>query len=221
MPALSLPGRTWLQISRVCGLLTILTVLAACGCGYERVVFDDVLESDCDPPCWRGIIPGETDRQQVPDLLKQPPETDPSVQRMDWGWLCFRGHGMTQVSIDLDSDDLTESITLVDPDRGYTFQRGVEEFGPPAFVLMTPCAPDTDEGFLYLVYPERGLAFGSGYLPAAWGRPWQQPSPETRVWQWVYFAPMQSAAFPPRGGPIHGCGMSYANETVAWQGFKP
>ena len=205
---------------RALSFLWLVIVLAGCGCSGERVVFDNVLQSDCDPPCWRGIIPGKTDRQEVLDLLKEPLGTDPNVQRLDWGWRCFGGHGMTQVEIYLDSDDMTESITLVEPDREYTFQSGIEEFGPPVVVLMTPCAPDTDKGFVYLVFPERGLALGSGFVPT-YDQPWQQPSSETRVYQWVYFAPIPSAAFPPQGGPIYGCGMSYANETSAWQGFGP
>jgi hypothetical protein len=199
-------------------LLSSLIVLVGCGCRGERVVFQDVLVSDCAPPCWRGVIPGTTSRQETLNLLKEPPDTEPGLQRIDWGWRCSKYGSMTQVEIYLDSNDMVESITLVDPDTQYTFQSVVDEFGSPTTVLMTPCAPDTDKGFLYLVYPERGLALGSGFVPTL-ERPWQQPSAEIPVLQWVYFDPIASDLFSPMGEPISGCGMPYANETSPWRGF--
>ena len=68
------------------------------------------------------------------------------------------------------------------PVKELTFRDAVEEYGPPYAVLMTPCAPDTDQGLLYLLYPERGLALGSSYLSTL-GRPWQHPPANTRVYQ--------------------------------------
>jgi len=203
-----------------CCLLWLLIVLAGCGCAGERIVFQDVLKSNCAPPCWRGVIPGKTNRQEIVDLLKKPPDTEPGLQRMDWGWRCFKHDGMTQVTIFLDVNNVAESIILVEPDRQYTFQTAVDEFGPPTAVLMTPCAPDTDQGFIYLVYPEQGLALGSGFV-ATLGRPWQRPSSETHVYQWVYFNPIRSDLFSQKGYPIYGCGMSSGNETAEWQGFGP
>ena len=201
-------------------LTSSLIVLVGCGCSGERVVFQDVLVSDCAPPCWRGVIPGTSSRQDVLNLLKEPPDTEPGLQRIDWGWRCSKHGSMTQVEIYLDSNDVVESITLVDPDTHYTFQSVVDEFGSPPIVLMTPCAPDTDKGFLYLVYPGRGLALGSGFVPTL-GRPWQQPSSQTHVYQWVYFNPIPDDLFSSMGKPIYGCGMSYANLTSPWQGFGP
>ena len=206
-------------------LLGLLVLSVGCGCSRERVVFQDVLESDCAPPCWRGVIPGSTDRQEMLELLHEPP--DPSTglpmdwgDRVGWGRQCVNGsYFSSQVTVNLDPDDVVESITLIEPEEEPTFQDIVEEFGAPAVMLMTLCVPDTDQGLLYLVYSERGVALGSDYLPTL-GRPWQQPSAETRVVQWVYFAPIPADRFPAQGPPIYGCGMPSYNETSPWQGFE-
>ena len=206
---------------RLLWLLLLLLLLAACGCSGERVVFQDLLLSDCSPPCWRGVVPGETDRQQILDLLAEPPDTEPGLPVLEWGERCVnRGYSLPQVKVFLDSEDVVESIRLVELAGRYTFQDAVDELGPPALVLMTPCGPETDLAFLYLVYPERGLAVGSGFVSAL-DRPWQQPPAGTRAYQWLYFAPIPSDLFRAETGPIYGCGMSYANQASPWQGFEP
>lgn len=213
-------------MSKTIRLVWLLLLLVGCGCSGERIVFQDVLKSDCAAPCWRGVIPGSTDRQEMLELLGQPPDTDTAIpmawgDSLVWGERCVNhSYFSSQVKVNLDPENIVESIWLVEPDRRYTFQSAVDEFGNPAVVLMTPCSPDSDKGLIYLVYPERGLALGSSYVPTL-GRSWWQPSSETRVYQWVYFDPIAADLFPSEGGPIYGCGMPYANETSPWQGFEP
>lgn len=208
-------------MAKIYRLFWLLFLLVGCGCSGERAVFQDLFLSDCAPPCWRGVIPGETDRQQILALLADPPDTDPGLPVLEWGKRCVnRGYSLSQVKIFLDSNDVAESIRLVEPADQYTFQNAVDELGPAALVLMTPCGPETDLGFLYLVYPEQGMAVGSGFVPAL-DRPWQQPSSRTGVYQWIYFTPTPSDRFQAETGPIYGCGMSYANEASVWQGFGP
>ncbi|MEJ2736242.1 MAG: hypothetical protein P8189_22200 [Anaerolineae bacterium] len=208
-------------MAKIRWLAWLVLLLAGCGCSAERVVFQDLLLSDCVPPCWRGVVPGETSRQQILDLLVEPPDTEPGLPLLEWGRRCVnRGYSLSQVKILLDSAGVAESIRLVNPANRLTFQDAVDELGLPALVLMTPCSPETDLGFLYLVYPEQGIAVGSGFVPVL-DRPWQQPPAGTRVYQRLYFAPIPSDRFEARAGPIYGCGMSYANEASAWQGFGP
>jgi hypothetical protein len=211
-------------MSKMICLVWLMLLLASCGCSGERIIFQDVLKSDCAAPCWRGVIPGSTVREEMLELVSQPPDTDTAIpmawgDSLKWGERCVdHRYSPPQVKINLDSKDIVESIVLVDPDQQYTFQHAFDEFGSPTVVLMTPCSPDSDLGFVYLVYPEKGLGLGSSYMPTL-GRPWQQPSAETRVYQWVYFDPIAAKLFPPKGEPIYGCGMPYANVTSTWQGF--
>jgi hypothetical protein len=208
-------------MAKIYQLFWLLLLLVGCGCGGERVVFQDLLLSDCSPPCWRGVVPGETDRQRILDLLTEPPDTEPGLPVLEWGERCVNGgYSLAQVRIFLDSNDVVESIRLVEPAHKYTFRDAVDELGPPSLVLMTPCGPETDLGFLYLVYPERGVALGSGFVPTLNRSPYQPPA-GTRVYQWLYFAPIPSDRFQAESGPIYGCGMSYANRSSGWQGFEP
>ena len=152
-------------------------------------------------------------------MLVEPTDTDPGLPVLEWGDRCVNeGYSLSQVKIYLDAADVVESIRLVEPTVHYTFQDAVSELGAPALVLMTPCGPDTELGFLYLVYSELGIAVGSGFMPVL-DLPWQQPPAGTKVTQWLYFAPLPSDGFEAETGPIYGCGMSYGNEASAWQGF--
>ena len=208
-------------MAKIHRLAWLLLLLAGCGCSTEHVVFQDLLMSDCAPPCWRGVVPGETFRQQILDLLAEPPDTEPGLPVLEWGDRCVNGgYSLSQVKISLDLAWVAESIRLVEPANRLTFQDAVDELGPPALVLMTPCSPETDLGFLYLVYPEQGIAMGSGFVPVL-DRPWRQPATGTRVYQRLYFTPIPSDRFEAQAGPIYGCGMSYGNEASAWQGFGP
>jgi hypothetical protein len=219
------------KIRLICLLLLIclLPLLAGCSRCDEQVVFQDVLKSDCASPCWRGIMPGSTNRTRVLELLGEQPNTDTADMalptkwgsRLEWGTRCLDSrYSLAQVTIGLDPENVVESITLVEPDRRYTFQNVFDEAGPPTFVLGTTCSPDSDQGIVYLVYPQRGLAVGSGYVPVL-GQPWQQPRSETRIYQQITFEPMAPDLFSPTEGPIYGCGMPYANGLSPWQGFAP
>ena len=106
------------NMSKMVHLVWLLLLLVGCGCRGERIVFQDVLKSDCIAPCWRGVIPGSTDRQGILDLLSQPPDTDTSIpmtwsESLKWGERCVdHRYSPSQVKINLDSKDVAESIRL-------------------------------------------------------------------------------------------------------------
>jgi hypothetical protein len=142
--------------------LLSLPLLAGCGC-RDTLVFEDVLRSECEPPCWRGIIPEETTRRQVVQLLgREPEEGDPTLPRMSWGDRCIQGGGVYQVRIGLNSADVVVSIKLAERDGRYTFEDVVKDWGTPGRVMVNHCAPDTNLGYLYLAYPREGVAFATG-----------------------------------------------------------
>jgi hypothetical protein len=200
------------------GTLLLLVSLASCGC-RNAPAFDDVLQSECDPPCWRGIVPGVTTRDEVIELLDREPEVnDPSYPRVDWGNRCIEGGGVPQVEIRLDQDDAVVSITLAEAGFRYTFGDAVKEHGPPSSVMVNECSPESNLGYVYLVYHEEGVAFATGYVPVL-GKPWQQPSARERVYQWIYFAPTSRDRLLLQEGTIPGCGLSFYSQSSEWLGF--
>jgi len=217
----STPRRSWHSLSRLwvhACMLLLLSMLAACGCRND-LVFDNVLQSECDPPCWRGITPGMTTRDEVLETLgKGFKGEDPSFPVIRWGTRCVEGGGLSQVKIDLSPADRVVSIKLVETEPRYTFADVVSRHGPPSSVMVNECAPDSDLGFVYLVYPEAGMAFATGYVRVL-GEPWQRPSAEERVFQWIYFAPTSPDRALLEDGILPGCGLRFYSYSSEWLGF--
>ena len=54
------------------------------------------------------------------------------------------------------------------------------------------------------MYPEKGVAFATGLVPVV-GEPWQRPSAKEKVYEWSYFAPMESGKMLAESGIIVRC----------------
>jgi hypothetical protein len=207
-------------MSKTIRLVWLLIALSGCGCS-NHLVLDDIFQSDCDPPCWRGIVPGVTTREEVKEILGEQPEgEDPSFPVLRWGNRCVKGGGVSQVKILFDQANVVASVTLAETDPRYTFGDVVSEHGPPSSVMMNECSPDSMLGYIYLVYHQDGVAFATGYVPVL-GEPWQRPSARERVYQWIYFAPTTADKMLLKEGIISGCGpvFSYNTDSSEWLGF--
>lgn len=208
------------QSQRILGVLIFLSILAGCGCSND-MVFDDVLQSECAPPCWRGIVPGVTTRDEVRELLDKEAEVDePSFPIMRWGSRCVKGRALYQVEIWFDRSDVVVSVTLAEADPIYTFADVVTEHGTPSAVMINECSPESNLGFIYLVYHKDGMAFASGFVPVL-GEPWQTPSAKERVYQWYYFVPTSTDKMLLQDGVIPGCGLGFYSSSSEWSGFEP
>lgn len=69
-------------------VLLILLFISACGeLSDEQSILD---KSDCDAPCWNGIVAGQTTESEVLKILVSLPDIDPdSVKINDGGWDVF------------------------------------------------------------------------------------------------------------------------------------
>ncbi len=185
----------------------------------EDIVFDNVLESDCAPPCWRGVVPGATTKDEAIKLLGHEAEVDfSSAWAISWGRCCAEHWTARQAQLQLDpADGVVTSITLGDPARGYTLGDAVRDYGPPSSVQRSFFGPDSNLGQIYLVYPEKGVALATGLVPVT-SDPWQQRSAKERVYEWSYFAPRGSGGMVTESGIIFGCGTS-SDCLSDWAGF--
>ncbi len=213
-------GRTLTWMLEAANVLLLLIFLAGCGCS-DAPSFDNVLQSGCDPPCWRGIVPGVTTRTEVIELLgKEPDVDDPSFPEMNWGNRCVNGRGVPQVTIWFNRSDVVASITLAETKSQRTFEDVVRERGTPSAVMVNECSPESDLGYIYLVYHKDGVAFVSGFVPVL-DKPWKTPSARERVYRWIYFVPTSADKMLLEDGIIPGCGLRFYSDSSEWLGFGP
>jgi hypothetical protein len=218
------------SVVRLMSILCVLFLLVApSGCSQPRkgsypcqdkIVFEHVLQSDCAPPCWRDITPGLTDRNQVFALLDHESETiGASISAVAWGQRCAQDLASPQVEIQIDpTSEIVDSIMLAETERDCTFGDVVGEYGLPNNVMMNMVGPESSEGCVYLVYPEKGVAFVSGNIIVL-GRAWQRPSADQKVYQWIYFAPTEPGRLLIKEGLIRGCGFQDDSFISDWSGF--
>ena len=126
----------------------------------------------CDPPCWRGIIPGETTYEGVDHILKSASDLSLRSRRTTSDgseqWL-FRFTGfrpkdeMEEFILGLWNDvvgteGVVESIN-VSPYPLRSAQEVVDQFGPPEKMVATRTGREIVRYEAYLYYPGKGAIF--------------------------------------------------------------
>jgi hypothetical protein len=222
----SITSRTAVRLMSTLCVLFLFVALGGCSqppnspypC-EDKIVFEHVLQSDCAPPCWRDITPGLTDRNQVLGLLDHESELRSYPSTLAWGHRCAQDLASPQVAILIDpASKVVNSIMLAETERDYTFGDVVRDHGPPSNVMMNMIGPESNKGCIFLVYPEKGVAFVSGDITVL-GRVWQQPSADQKVYQWIYFAPTEPGRLLIKEGLIPGCGLADDSFISDWSGF--
>jgi len=187
------------------------------------------------PPCWQGLIVGQSSEQDVMDFLEHKLAQQEKDQAMNslsarndcqvFRWLTRRGSG-----IDFE-DRLREihvergviSYILVEMSWfGPTMRDVVEIYGPPEYVFsLLSVGPDGEHYILEVYYPSRGLAFK--LHPTQVG----EITPRTRVSTIEYYTPgdikhlfvARSACFHGRSEDISPNIALQASIVRPWTGF--
>jgi len=129
-------------------LFIISTAVAAAllaGCQPRWVTILDKV--GCDPPCWRGIVPGQTSREDIFEILANTPDVAPStIQAVaPWGAFSHRVifHLRSGVSAEVSLLDGRASVITFNRRLGLTFDQATAVLGQPELVQtdLTMCSP--------------------------------------------------------------------------------
>lgn len=148
-------------ILAVLGLL-LLSFTAACG-PEPQIRSDELLRDNsflngdpCGPPCWRGIIPGETRWQDALTIVEDDPTLDRLQTRADEessaiaaGWAQVDGEGCCQMFTE---DGSVVSFVVLQTRPDHTLAEVIAEHGEPAYVIGE--AITSDQGLFNLFYPD-------------------------------------------------------------------
>jgi hypothetical protein len=133
--------------------------------GYRESVTDRSLftGSPCAPPCWQGIIPGETTAEEALQILQSSPyvkrkgiEKTGSYALGAIGAYWKAGSGGVSVRL---RDGLAYQIALGIPYR-LTLGEVIEEFGmAEALMVNSAGVPENRWWMIHVYYPARGMEF--------------------------------------------------------------
>lgn len=149
-------------------ILTLLALLLT-GC-EERTGLETILTaSDCEPPCWMGIVPGETTQDEAQEQLRHLPElVDPesiftasqvSGEYVGWTFVNSEQEGY----IPLQSDTvffISISDRIPYRDRyGIRLDRVIELYGTPTDIYYTQGGGDLVVLDVLVVNRETGIGY--------------------------------------------------------------
>jgi hypothetical protein len=179
-------------------LLAVVFGLAISGLywwiGYRESITDRSLFTGlpCAPPCWQGIVPGETTAQEAMQIL----QSSPYVKKESIGKTGSYTLGAIEaywevapggVVIGL-QDGLVRDITFNTPYR-LTLGQVMEEFGPPeSLMVYTTGVPESLRWGIAIHYPSSGMEFSMG------GGHFENPSlePSTQIGAVRFVTPQSS-----------------------------
>jgi hypothetical protein len=146
---------------------SVITSCSIIGDGSARL--PEVLSTNpCEPPCWYGIIPGETTHEEVLSLLPDLPFIKPETIQ-DWydetGVHIKSYTGASGVRFHYDEGKFVKVIIINPSARIFSFGDVISAIGEPDKVLAVQ-GPDSREGVRYkLIYAKSGIVFGGVLRP--------------------------------------------------------
>lgn len=144
-------------------------LLASCNPRPSTVLRD----TSCDPPCWYGIIPGKSAKDDVKLLLQKIPDVDPnSIEdtAITTGgiydhikWRSDSGDGDFSGVIYF-RDGIVASIGIGPKKGAINLEDAIEKFGEPEFTYAYKETGEIDRMVIFLLYPTNGymLLYNSG-----------------------------------------------------------
>jgi hypothetical protein len=131
-----------------------------------RGIPDALATSACEPPCWQGIIPGETTHTQVITMLPTLPfvKADTIHWQKQTAAQFDRNSGASGVYIHNNNEQKVKVI-IINIRSKFTFADAIEFYGEPEKVLAIEQRRNTVYLSYFLIYPEIGLAILSNTGP--------------------------------------------------------
>ncbi len=159
----------------------------------------------CDPPCWQGIVPGETSIKEALAILNEAPFVDnqsitrdsiygfSDIERISWRstlteWDPYMPLNNFRVKV----PDETIHLILITLEYELTVQELFDRFGEPERYAIIPSHP-TCYG-VTLIWLDRGFKADLYASEVKRNKPDQQlVTPEQLVWRVTYFPPVDTA----------------------------
>lgn len=115
-----------------------------------------LMNAQCAPPCWEGIIPGKTTLPEAVEIIQKMPGVQMTgVYHNTVYWEQYQSYfGFALVS---EGDNTILSIVIdFDRKQGISLQEAINVFGKPSSVQSFSCAQNICD--VYVIYPELGLS---------------------------------------------------------------
>lgn len=150
-------------------LLALVFFITSCIPSSEQT--SSITRNSCSPPCWLGIDPGKTTRDEATKLLASIPDVNESsientstVEPNDsvkWSWNSeaadFSGRIFSQ-------GDLSTLITIAPKEKMLQFKDVIYKLGEPERILIFRTKGEQAIISIYILYPTKGYGLLNYYI---------------------------------------------------------
>jgi hypothetical protein len=151
-------------------ILTILIPVLLISC--KPVISGVIQDTSCSPPCWKGITPGQTTRQETLSILNALPEVDQSTIRpmsvvnvndsYYWDFIPHTGDIWARVFID---QDIVFAVNFFPDKKGLPLGTAIQYLGEPEKILVIWVNGDKSFVTIYSIYQSKGVVLASLIMP--------------------------------------------------------
>lgn len=151
-----------MKLRNILILVGLVFLIAACAptpqLRSDRLLQDDSFVSDepCAPPCWRGIVPGETNWNDALNIIRDDSEltslqtrTDEATRQIGAAWGQRDGDNCCQM---FSQDGQTVSFIVAQTTPRVRFGQVVAKHGEPSYIIGDTVSPD--QALVSVYYPD-------------------------------------------------------------------
>jgi len=144
-------------------------ILSGCQSKLKPVELDVIGNESCQPPCWRGIIPGKTTADETIRIFQKWQMEDKGTWKrntgekdhLKWDYICWVEEVWPEICLKLESD-IVESIDLrISSPQSIHLEDIIEKYEEPDGFTLELC-PDCSGYGISIYYPKAGLFFTAG-----------------------------------------------------------
>jgi hypothetical protein len=140
-------------------ILLLIVAMAVHGCigTSDANSIDPILTNTnpCSPPCWMGITPGETSKEQAINILEQEELNENGELTVTLTEISWRVNNGQRVHIFSDADDIINRVTIMLSETD--LESVIEEFGDPDYMRSGEISDGWYSAYIY--YLQKGLSF--------------------------------------------------------------
>jgi hypothetical protein len=216
-------------MKKIFGGLIVCLILMSSGC---RTPTTSILASECQAPCWNGIVPGVTTKEDLLHILPSISAIDPkSIVIVSPNPLSI--YSDLVVSKALTGEKITIALTddkvisiIISGDLNMSFGEAIEKYGEPEYIIVFGTIgrgflwSDAIHTIVHAINPSKGVMFG--YDASEAGKKWQSEiSPGVKLDNVYYFDPKDFDRL--ADAKAFSAGNANAEETkgamVPWSGY--
>jgi hypothetical protein len=179
--------------SKILIILIVLVLITLNGC--KSSLSNVIEDNSCLPPCWKGIVPGETNRQEALSIITKLPDVNQSNIKtgsiitnndsISWNFPPRTGDKYGYIFID---NDLVFGLGFVPDKNALPLDAAIKYLGDPESIIAIYNQAEVPYLVVYFMWQSKGIVLASHVESFHYGDLFDV-NPKTQISSFWYFQP--------------------------------